>query len=282
MSAGQNHHNTALTGEDMYSSSQRGEDTSQMESKLESAMEGLHAEDNPDLTRTIKNAQQAEESAKGDWLAAKADGTVERMKGTPEYDKLVPKMGENDIDALRKLRLAQLKGAAQLKEKYREMGHGAYTKLEDESEFLLALPKHPRLVCAICKAGSVDAELLHNHMRNLAAVHLEAKFCWLDAENAPTMMQLVDFARLPALLLAGAGKIVHQLYGVDRSFTTEGVAYELSKHGLVDFEEGRAYSKSKGGCTTASAARADAYRAQRMKDFVDGDNSSEDSGDNDC
>lgn len=277
--ASSNHHNTALTGEDMYGASQRGEETSRMESRLESAMEGLHAEDNPELTATIKSAQDAEDAQKGEWLAARADASVERMQGTPDVDKLVPKVGENDIDALRKLRLAQIKGAAQQRGAYLAMGHGAYAQLETESEFLLALPKHPRLVCAVCRGGSIDAELLHAHMRSLAAVHVETRFCWLDAEAAPTMMQMVDFARLPALLLAVGGKIVHQLYGVDRSFTTEGVAYELSVHSLVDFEEGAHYSKSKGGCTTASASRADAYRADAMRRLIDDGSSDDDEGD---
>ena len=87
------------------------------------------------------------------------------------------------------------------------------------------------------------------------------------------MMAMVDFARLPALLLACDGQVVHQLYGIDRSFTTEGVAYELSTHGIVDFEEGTSYSMAKGGCTTASAAKADAYRANAMRRMVEADSS---------
>jgi len=130
--------------------------------------------------------------------------------------------------------------------------------LEQESSFLEALPQHERAVCALCAAGSTDGELLHVHMRALANVHVETYFCWLDPERAPVMMGMVDVGRLPALLLCREGKVVQCLHGIDRSFTAEGVAYELGQHHVVDFEEGIAYVPVKGGCTTATAARGGA------------------------
>ena len=46
--------NTRLNGEDKYDAATRGENTSRIESRLESQMEGMHAEDNPELTAAIK------------------------------------------------------------------------------------------------------------------------------------------------------------------------------------------------------------------------------------
>ena len=69
------------------------------------------------------------------------------------------------------------------------------------------------------------------------------------------MLSMVTLADLPALLLCRDGKVVDQLVGVDRSFTTEGVAYELGERGLVDFEEGR---------TTRAPARRRRQRAARL------------------
>ena len=252
--------NTRLNGEDNYDAARRGEGTSQVEKKIDSSMEGMHAEDHPDLVATIKTAQQAEEIAKEEveqaWLAAKADGTVQAMKGEitrARLDAVAPQETDNEIEALRKLRLAQMRGRAELRAQWLERGHGTYVALEQESSFLQALPKHERTVCALCMAGSLDGELLHTHMRALARVHMEAYFCWLDPERAPVMMGMVDVGRLPALLLCLNGKVVHALHGIDRSFTTEGVAYELGQHKIVDFEEGLCYSSVKGGCTTATA-----------------------------
>ena len=159
--------NTRINGEDNYGATQRGEDTSRLEAKLESQMEGLHAEDHPDLLKTIKTAQEAEEKAQEEvdeanqkWLAAQADGTVKAMQGAVDVKKIVPQEEDNEIDALRKLRLAQMRGRAEARKHWLAKGHGTYVRLEQESSFLQKLPEHERAVCAICAAGSMDGEML--------------------------------------------------------------------------------------------------------------------------
>ena len=259
--------NTRLNGEDKYDAMMRGENTSRLESRLESQMEGMHAEDHPELVQTIKTAQEgaqqqieAAEKEHSEWLAARVDGGVDRHQGEVDVRKIVPASADNEIDSLRKLRLAQMKGRAAERQAWLAKGHGAYVQLEQEASFLEELPKHERAVCALCEEGSLDGALLHQHMRALAPVHVETYFCWLDPAHAPVMMAMVDVGRLPALLLAKGGQVVHQLHGLDRSFTAEGVAYELGQHGVVDFEEGQAYGSTTNGCTTATANRAAAPR----------------------
>ena len=275
--------NTRLNGEDLYDAHTRGEGTSRLESRLESTMEGMHAEDHPELVQTIKTAQegamqQAEEveDARKEWLAARPDGGVDRHQGEVDVRKIIPGGNDNEIDALRKLRLAQMQGRAAERKMWIAKGHGKYVKLEQESSFLEALPKHERAVCALCAHGSLDGGLLHSHMRALAHVHVESYFCWLDPEAAPVMMAMVEVGSLPALLLAKNGQVVDQLHGLDRSFTTEGVAYELGQRGLLDFEEGTHYASVGNACTTATAGRAKG-RARALDDDEEGGNDDDDS-----
>ena len=273
--------NTRAFGEDGYGANRRGEGTSRIETRLDSAAEAmakteLHAEDNPQLVGMIKSAEAAEaaaaEEVEKEWLAAKADGTVARMQGEVDVAKIVPQATDNEIEALRKLRLAQMKGRAVERQSWLSRGHGTYEKLEQESSFLEALPKHERAVCTLAAHGSLDGEMLHTHMRALCRVHVETYFCWLDPETAPVMMGMVDIGRLPALLLCKAGKVVHTLHGLDRSFTTEGIGYELGQQQMVDFEEGMHYASVKVGCTTATAGRVGA----RVGHGVQSDDESDD------
>lgn len=275
--------NTRINGEDNYGATQRGEDTSRLEAKLESQMEGLHAEDHPDLLKTIKTAQEGhaaqEEAAHQEWLAAQADGTVKKMEGEVDIKKIVPVGSDNDIEALRKLRLAQMKGRAQARQEWLARGHGQYVRLEQESSFLEELARHERLVCALAPSGSIDGELLHKHMKQICAVHVETYFCWLDPEKAPVMMGMVDVGRLPALLLCSGGKVVHHLDGLDRSFTTEGIAYELGQQKLVDFEDGIHYGKAGNSVTSmgkSAAMRHEQQRRQPLDDDEDDLDSDED------
>ena len=237
--------NTRLNSEDGYDAARRGEHTSRLETRLEA---------------------EAADSGEQQWLAAQADGSVAVHEGEPDAAKLgVPRAHEheNEIDRLRKLRLAQLKGRAAARQSWLALGHGKYVQLESEEQFVQANASglHARLVCAVVADGSLDGQLLSAHMRALAEVHVETYFVCLRAEAAPMMMEMVraptlalaltlapaqpmarpnlarvpclpqvDFARLPALLLCADGKVVHQLHGIDRSFTTEGVAYHLGEH----------------------------------------------------
>ena len=267
--------NTRLNGEDKYGAVERGEDTSRLESRLESQMEGMHAEDHPDLVATIKTATEgaqqqmeaAEEEAKMEWLAANARGGVDKHTGPVDVKKMDTRHDDdNEIDALRKLRLAQMRGRAAERAQWIAKGHGKYEKLEQESSFLEALPKHERALCALCVSGSFDGEMLHSHMRALAPVHVESYFCWLDPETAPVMMAMVDVGALPALLLAKNGQVVEQLTGIDKSFTAEGIAFELGSYSMLDFEEGQAYGSSGNGCTTATANRTAPRKAPQARD----------------
>ena len=276
--------NTRLNGEDNYDAARRGEATSVLDSRLESQMEGMHAEDHPELVQTIKTAQegaaQQAEAEHTEWLAARADGGVDRHVGEVEYRKIVPVNEDNEIDALRKLRLAQMRGKAAERQAWIDKGHGKYVRLEQESSFLEALPKHERAVCALCEAGSFDGEMLHTHLRALAHVHVETFFCHLDPESAPVMMAMVDVGSLPALLLAKNGQVVDRLNRLDRSFTTEGIAFELGGQGMLDFEEGTHYGSVGNSCTTATAGRAGA-RDRRARDDDDDEDLDGDDSDGD-
>ena len=223
---------------------------------------------------------EAAEKEHTEWLAARPDGGVDKHVGEVEYRKIVPQSEDNDFDALRKLRLAQMKGRAAERGAWLAKGHGQYAKLEQESSFLEALPQHERAVCALCAEGSLDGQLLHAHMRALAPVHVETYFCWLDPATAPVMMAMVDVGQLPALLLAKNGKVVDQLHGIDRSFTAEGVAYELGTHGIVDFEEGQAYGSSGNACTAFTADRnKQIARRKLLQDEDEDDDISNDDSD---
>lgn len=231
----------AATREDTYTSEQRGEHTSKLETRLDG------------------EAKEEDGSPDDQWLAAGADGSVKVKSGPVTTAKLdIPQDGDNEIDCLRKLRLAQMKGDALRRQHWLSLGHGAYEQLENEAKFLEIIGEHPRVVCHLCVASSLDGEMMHTRLKALCTVHLETYFCWLDVETAPMMLAMVALERLPALLLGQDGKVVEQLTGIDRSFTIESLAYELGEHRAIDFEEGTDYSRGlypKGGCTTATAAR---------------------------
>ena len=246
-----------LLREDGKDAEQRGEGTSRLETRLEA------------------DAARAESSG-NEWLAACADGSVSLMEGEPNAAALTGP-GETDLDKLRNLRIAQMKARASARQAWLARGHGAYATLDGDAAFISAANEHERVVCHVA-SETVESRMLHAHLRAMCRVHIETYFCTLDASRAPMMLAMVEMGKLPAVLLARDGKVVQQLVGVDRSFTTEGLAYELASHGMVlNFEEGANYADPPaGGCTAATAGRADAARAAAYHDL---DHSSDDLSD---
>ena len=106
-------------------------------------------------------------------------------------------------------------------------------------------------------------------MRALAAVHFETFFAHLDSDNSPMIKAMIEIGDTPVLLLCQAGKVTGQLAGIDRSYTAEGIAYELGLQGLVNFDDGIQYGKVAGGCTTHTAQRAAAQASDNSSDDDD-------------
>lgn len=135
----------AVTREDTYTSEQRGEHTSRLETRLDASSAEVPADS---------------------WLAAGADGDVKVKSGPITRARLdIPQDGDNEIECLRKLRLAQMKGAAMQRQHWLSLGHGNYVQLESEAKFLKMIEEHPRVVCHLCVANSIDAEMMHVRLK---------------------------------------------------------------------------------------------------------------------
>ena len=184
----------ASNREDTFGAGRRGEDTSRLETRLESAMEEINEEDNPMLAKSIKAAQAADESAKGEWLAACADGGVKKMQGEPDAAALMrPAPEDNDGRAQAAARADEARRAktgvagADLACTHRSPTRPTSSRRSPTT----------RAPSATSLRRANGLGLLRHHMRALSAVHLETYFCELDAEKAPFMLSMVTLADLP-------------------------------------------------------------------------------------
>jgi hypothetical protein len=229
-----------MYSEDNWTAEQRMEQTSRIETRMEN--------------------DEKREAGEGDgWLAAGRNGDVRYMKGEPNAAAISGEgTGENEIEALRRNRLAQMKARAEQRKQWMARGHGAYVSLADEAELLSKLPNHERAVVLFSsrKFPGHLSQLLHTLMRALADVHFETFFAHLDSDSSPMIKAMVDIPEGPVLLLCQGGRVTGQLAGIDSSYTAEGIAYELGLQGLVNFDDGIQYGKVAGGCTTATARQA--------------------------
>lgn len=218
----------AETREDGYNAARRGD----VEKDVD---EGFYAEENPALMQMIDNAKNAAEARgqkekslddlRGDdtkrlWYEVRGRGDVGFAVGDAET-KHVDEVVDDDLEALRALRLNQIKAQAARQEEWRRKGHGIYSELHSDTEFFEEARKHDRMICALVDENrKVDASLLHGHLQRIAPLHLEAKLCSIAVDKAPLLCTHVELDHIPVLFLMRGGKVV-DTFNVDRSFTTE-------------------------------------------------------------
>merc|ERR1712194_158615 len=98
---------------------------------------------------------------------------------------------EAEIDDMTQLRAARLAELKQEKE-WREAGHGELRELADEVEFLEVMEPRERGVLLISdRANSAASEQILQIMEELARLHVEAQFCFLELENAGMLAHAV-------------------------------------------------------------------------------------------
>jgi len=112
---------------------------------------------------------------------------------------------------------------------------------------------------------------MDRHLETLSKLHLETKFCRIDAEKSPFLTEKLKIWMLPTLALVKHEKVTDYVVGLDElggrdDFTTEQLRLRLAAGGLVHQPDDSAPAG-------AAAAPAQPQRALRSRD--DGDEDSD-------
>jgi hypothetical protein len=115
------------------------------------------------------------------------------------------------------------------------------------------------------------SQVMDRHLETLSKLHLETKFCRIDAEKSPFLTEKLKIWMLPTLALVKHEKVTDYVVGLDElggrdDFTTEQLRLRLAAGGLVHQPDDSAPAG-------AAAAPAQPQRALRSRD--DGDEDSD-------
>merc|ERR1712230_173925 len=94
-------------------------------------------------------------------------------------------------------------------------GHGKLTKISDQQEFFGAAKNSDRLVCVFTRNSNKYGKAMLEHMELLSAKHLEARFLWVDAENAPFLTDRLNIYMLPTIVCIKDNKVHKQHNGLN-------------------------------------------------------------------
>eukprot|EP01135_Chromosphaera_perkinsii_P009620 Nk52_evm70s1810 gene=Nk52_evmTU70s1810 len=155
-----------------------------------------------------------------------------------ELNKL-DNLEEDDLEAIRRKRLDQLKKMAKRKEEWRANGHGKYTLIDGEKEFFNVSKNSDNIVCHFFRNTTWRCKILDRHLSELAEKHMECRFIKIDAEKSPFLTERLKITIMPTLVLVKKGKVMGQMPGFDMfggvdNFKTEQLAQALGD--LINYD----------------------------------------------
>lgn len=163
-----------------------------------------------EFSEAIAAAQRATEQTQGAQLCLQADGGVKRAD--PHYafvgsEAAAPVDEEDELMRLRRERKAQL----QKESVWKKQGHGSLRELVSETEFVETIAPHERALVLLDDGAASAGEVCRKVLGRLASKHLEAQFCWLPAERAFFLTQMIDLQGLPTIFVLRYGEVTRHL-----------------------------------------------------------------------
>ncbi|XP_030553137.1 thioredoxin domain-containing protein 9 homolog [Rhodamnia argentea] len=168
------------------------------------------------------------------------------------------RLDEDDLEALRERRLAQMKKMAEKRNRWISLGHGEYSEIPVEKEFFSVVKASERVVCHFYRENW-PCKVMDKHMSILAKQHIETRFVKIHAEKSPFLTEKLKIVVLPTLALVKNAKVEDYVVGFDElggtdEFSTEDLEERLAKSQVIFFE-GESSLNSRSGAQTRRSVR---------------------------
>merc|ERR1719409_2566642 len=124
-------------------------------------------------------------------------------------------LDDDDYAKIRANRLAEMRRKKEQQEMNKFNGHGELTKINDQQEFFAAAKKSDRMVVIFTRNSNKYGKAMLEHATLLAQRHLEARFIWVDAENAPFLTERLNIYMLPTIVCIKDNKVHRQHNGLN-------------------------------------------------------------------
>jgi len=124
-------------------------------------------------------------------------------------------LDEDDYSKIRSNRIAEMKRKAEEQQGNVHNGHGKLTKINDQQEFFAQAKKSNRMIAVFTRNSNKYGKAMLEHAELLAGKHLEAKFIWVDAENAPFLTDRLNIYMLPTIVCIKDNKVHRQHNGLN-------------------------------------------------------------------
>lgn len=144
--------------------------------------------------------------------ARKANNEDDEENSEEEWDALLDE--DQDLEALRRQRLEQMKKADEEEKMFRSKSHGEYREIQ-EQEFLPEVTGSALVACHFFHKDFERCKILDMHLHTIAPQLLPVKFIKLNAEKAGFFVGKLGIKTLPTLVFFKDGVAADRLIGFD-------------------------------------------------------------------
>ncbi|EFO19526.1 apacd-prov protein [Loa loa] len=156
-----------------------------------------------------------------------------------EVDRQIEKydgLDENDLEAIRKKRLQELK-----KTEWLQNGHGVYEEISDERSFFDATKKSAKVVCHFYLPATERCKIVDKHLKKIAPKYLEIRFIYANAEKFPFLTTRLKIRLIPTIVVIIDAKTVDYIRGFGDlggkdEFRTEMLEWRLSWSKVLEYD----------------------------------------------
>ena len=190
-----------------------------------------------DKTEMVMKEMEAEQ-AKADAMEIH-DPNLDKQE-LDDIDDDLDQMDEEEEKLMRSLKEQRINA---MKEDYTEtqvnktLGHGGYDEITEE-QFLPTVTKTQYVVVHFYHQDFERCKIIDMHLKKIAPVHTETRFCKLDAEKAPFFIQKLSIQTLPTLVLFEDGIAIDRVIGFEElgeedDFPTMNLIRRLVRVGML-------------------------------------------------
>ena len=118
-------------------------------------------------------------------------------------------------------------------------GHGSLQKIVDQKDFFGVSKNSKKVIVLFTRDSNKYGQVMMEHMTLLAQQHMEARFVWVDAENAPFLTDKLNIWMLPTICCIVDNNVKEQHNGLNEidgsgKYTSGMLEYLLHIDGMLD------------------------------------------------
>eukprot|EP00095_Tigriopus_kingsejongensis_P007907 maker-scaffold132_size323655-snap-gene-2.23 protein:Tk07907 transcript:maker-scaffold132_size323655-snap-gene-2.23-mRNA-1 annotation:"thioredoxin domain-containing protein 9" len=156
-----------------------------------------------------------------------------------EMSKL-EKLDEDDLELLKVRRLEAMKQHQKQKQEWMVQGHGEYSEIPEEKEFFNVTKNSAKVVVHFYREETFRCKILDKHLAILANKHMETKFCKINAEKCPFLVERLRIKVIPTMACIKDAKTRDYIVGFTDlgntdEFSTEMLEWRLAHSEIINY-----------------------------------------------